>query len=85
MREIYCELKGTPGGFLGRKLKVEVDYGDRTEFLADKETGKKIICTSMVEALNLMAEEGWIYTDHYIVTVKHPYVHHYIMRKTIEE
>ncbi|MEA3418159.1 MAG: hypothetical protein U9Q90_02080 [Campylobacterota bacterium] len=85
MREIYCELTGVSAGLLGKKMKVEVDYGDRKEPLKDPDSGKKITFNSMIDALNHMSSEGWFFVNAYVMTGKLPHVHHYMMKKIIED
>ena len=82
MREIYCELIGVPAGLLGKKMKVEVDYGEGTEPLKDPESGKKMTFNSMVGALNHMSSEGWTFVNAYITTDKSPHTHHHMLKKT---
>ena len=74
----YCELVGIDTRKLfsiKQNLSVRVDYGDSSNnfdsdsgFIIDEKTGKAIVFTSMVEALNFMGQSGWEFVQAYTLS-----------------
>jgi len=74
----YCELIGIDTRKLfsiKQNLSVRVDYGDSTNdfdsdsgFIIDDKTGKAIVFTSMIEALNFMGKSGWEFVQAYTIS-----------------
>lgn len=89
-REIYCELVGKSTGIFKVKVEIEVDFGQETNWfgginpLADQD-GTVIKFNSMIDALNHMAKDGWLFVNAYVITKKEQHVYHYVMRKTIDQ
>jgi len=91
-QEVYCEIVAKETGLLKKKIKVEVDFGEKKGFfkeligdpLKDKETGKTICFNSIIDALNFMSSEGWLFVDAYSFSNQdnNP-VYRYIMRKKV--
>lgn len=91
-QEVYCEIVAKETGLLKKKIKVEVDFGEKKGFfreligdpLKDKNTGKTICFNSIIDALNYMSSEGWLFVDAYSFADKdnNP-VYRYIMRKKV--
>lgn len=91
-QEVYCEIVAKEIGLLKKKIKIEVDFGDKKSLfreligdpLKDKKTGKTICFNSIIDALNYMSNEGWLFVSAYTLTDKdHASVLRYLMRKKV--
>jgi len=91
-QEIYCEIVAKESGLLKKKVKIQVDFGNKKSLfrelagdpLKDNETGKTICFNSIIDALNYMSSEGWLLVNAYSMTDKdQTSVLHYLMRKKI--
>ncbi len=91
----FAELLGYNTNILGlgKKAKVEVEFGDESwgwrgndgrNFLVD-ENGKDIKFNSMVDAMNYMGEHGWKFEAAYVVTVGGQNVIHWLMSKEVRK
>ncbi len=83
----YARIVGT-SKFLSAKITIQIDFGqDRTYFTQSRDTqltdgnGKKIIFTSMIDALNFMNGHGYEFLQAYAITVGNQNVYHYLLRK----
>ena len=92
-QEIYCEIVSQQVGLLKKKIQIEVDFGDPKgifgssvgDVLCDDETGKKIEFNSMIDALNYMSSQGWLFVNAYSMLEKEEPVYHYIMKKIVDK
>lgn len=89
-QEIYCEIVGKEVGILKKKIEVEVDFGQEKGWLEraggdplKDANGKIIHFNSMIDALNHMAKDGWLFVNAYSISVKNQNIYHYVMRKNI--
>lgn len=91
-QEVYCEIVAKETGLLKKKIKVEVDFGEKKGFfkeligdpLKDKKTGKTICFNSIIDALNYMSSEGWLFVNAYTITDRdNSPTYRYIMRKKV--
>jgi len=91
-QEVYCELIGKEAGMLAKKIEVGVDFGESkgliesiigTHSMKD-DRGKILKFNSMIDALNHMGRNGWLFVNAYTITVKNDNIYHYVMRKVIE-
>ena len=82
------------GKFLSNKIKVEVDFGQKTKFSgSDKKQfsvldaeGKKVEFNSMIDALNYFHEVGYELVNAYVITVDKGIggtqnVYHWVLKK----
>lgn len=81
----YCEMRGEPV-FGGNKMTVTIDVGQERRNLEDlrlrdEETGKIRVFNSMIEALNLMREEGWEFVQGYASFDGKYVMHHWILKR----
>ncbi len=89
-QSVYCEVIGE-GNFSGKKVKVEIFFGevihDKIRQQAEKVKSKKF--TSMLDALNYMAKEGWKLEQTYVITetsgVNRGCFFHYVLSSKIPE
>ncbi len=100
-KEVYCEVIGRATWSLKGKIKIEVDFGQENgvfegfnkDVLKDPATGKNKRFNSMIDALNFMAADGWVFVNAFNVSNGNSNASgsgmsnefHYIMRKTIKE
>ncbi len=89
-QEVYCEVVGKEVGLLKKKIEVEVDMGQEKGWLErlagdplKDEHGGVARFNSMIDALNHMAKDGWLFVNAYSITFRDQNVYHYVMRKTI--
>ena len=90
--ETYCEVVGVATLSFTGKLKIEVDFGQENkvfegfnnDVLKDPVTGKVMKFNSMVDALNHMAKNGWLFVNAYQITdSNNQTTYHYIMRRIV--
>jgi hypothetical protein len=75
-RTVYCEMIGS-GSFTGKSIKISFDFGSQGFYYKASddnqivnEKGKVISFSSMIAALNYMAERGWELHTAYSASVK---------------
>ncbi|GAB2197058.1 hypothetical protein [Sessilibacter sp. MAH4] len=91
MQEVYCEVVGRSVGLIKKKIEINVDFGESIGWIErltggnpmKDSFGKIIQFNSMIDALNHMAKDGWLFVNAYSITLKDQNVYHYIMRKVI--
>jgi hypothetical protein len=82
----YIEIVGT-AKFLSNKVTIQMDFGQATKFGADNRykdpaTGKPFVFNSMIDALNFMGKDGWMFVQAYTVTEgSSGNVYHFLLRK----
>ncbi|HYG52941.1 MAG TPA: hypothetical protein VD905_18700 [Flavobacteriales bacterium] len=90
--ETYCEIVGRAALSLTGKIKIEIDFGQENkvfeginnDMLKDPVTGKPMKFNSMVDALNHMAAQGWLFVNAYQITdTGNNTTYHYIMRRVV--
>lgn len=82
---VYCQMVGTQK-FLSTKVTISIDFGEERSIwkdnrLKDEVTGKAQSFNSMVDALNYMCEQGWEFTQAYVVTIGQQNVYHWLLKK----
>lgn len=90
-QEMYCEIIGRGTLSLRGKIKIEVDFGQEnkvfegfdSDVLKDPVTGKNMKFNSMVDALNFMSGQGWVFVNAYPINNNGEPEYHYIMKKTV--
>jgi len=82
--EQYCEVIATPK-FLSNKVTLEINYGEEKSFWKDNrlksDEGKLKKFNSVIDALNYMGRDGWIFVNAFPVTVGTTQVFHYGFKK----
>lgn len=83
---------------LSTKVTINVDFGQvqklfgSNDFLVDKQTGKKIVFNSLVDAMNYFGRLGWDFEQAYVVTTINKKlgglggeqnVYHWLLSKTV--
>lgn len=100
-RELYCEVIGRATFSFKGKIKIEVDFGQENgvfegfnkDVLKDPATGKIKKFNSMIDALNFMANDGWVLVNAFNVSsgdsnasgggMSNEY--HYILKKVVNK
>lgn len=82
--EQYCQLIATPRLF-SNKVTIDVDFGEEKSYWADTRLrtfdGKLKRFNTIIDALNFMGKEGWIFINAYPVRNGNMDVYHYGFRK----
>lgn len=87
-KEQYCMVLAT-ARMLSTKVNITVDFGQETKLFAFKdqrmkdEEGKVINFNSVIDALNYMATQGWVFVNAYAITVSGQNVLHYVLRRSL--
>jgi hypothetical protein len=82
--EQYCQLIATPRLF-SNKVTIDIDFGEEKSFWSDTRlrnydgTLKKF--NTIIDALNFMGREGWIFINAYPVRSGNSEVYHYGFKK----
>lgn len=81
--EQYCEVIATPR-LLSNRVTIEVNYGEEQSYWRDnrlKIEGRLKKFNSVIDALNYMGREGWVFVNAFPVTVGTSQIYHYGFKK----
>jgi hypothetical protein len=82
--EQYCQLISTPRLF-SNKVTIEIDFGEEKSFWADDRLrtydGKVKKFNTIIDALNYMGKEGWVFINAYPVRNGSSDIYHYGFKK----
>lgn len=82
--EQYCEVIATPR-LLSNKVTLEVNYGEEKSYWRDtrlkNDDGKLKKFNTIVDALNYMGKQGWIFVNAYPVKIGDVVIYHYGFKK----
>jgi hypothetical protein len=82
--EQYCQIIATPR-FLSNKVTIDIDFGEEKSFWADTRLrnydGKLKKFNTIIDALNFMGKEGWIFINAYPVKIGDVERYHFGFRK----
>jgi hypothetical protein len=86
--EEYCMVLAT-SNLLGTKVTITVDKGQEIKLFRNTgavkdDEGKLKKFNTVIDALNYMNEDGWVFVDAYTVTIGQQNVYHYMMKRTVE-
>ena len=84
----FIEIVGTQKALLS-KVTIFIDFGQRTKLFGSNKKqfsildsdGKKVEFNSMIDALNFMTLNGYVFEQAYAVSVGPNNVYHYLMSK----
>ena len=82
--EQYCQLIATPR-LLSNKVTIDIDFGEQKKFWVDTRikdydgTLKKF--NTIIDALNFMGKNGWIFINAYPVESDNTVIYHYAFKK----
>jgi hypothetical protein len=82
--EQYCQLIVTPRLF-SNKVTVDIDFGEEKSFWKDERMttydGKLRKFNTIIDALNFMGKQGWIFINTYPVEGGGTVIYHYAFKK----
>lgn len=82
--EQYCQIIATPKLF-SNKVTIDIDFGEEKSFWSDDRLrtydGKLKKFNTIIDALNFMGKEGWIFINAYPVRNGNSDVYHYGFKK----
>src|SRR4051794_26024826 len=82
--EQYCQVIATPT-LLSNKVTIDIDFGEQKSFWRDNRfntydgTFKKF--NTIIDALNFMGKEGWIFINAYPVRNNESEIYHFGFKK----
>ena len=86
--EQYCQVIATPR-LLSNKVTIDVDYGDEKSFWRDTrlktDAGKLKKFNTVIDAMNFMGKEGWIFINAYPVKIAETEIYHFAFKKQISK
>jgi len=82
--EQYCELVATPR-LLSNKVTIDINYGEEKSIWKDTrlktDEGKLKKFNTVVDALNYLGKEGWMFVNAFPVINGNTQVYHFVFRK----
>ena len=82
--EQYCQLIASPR-LLSNKVTIDIDYGDEKSFWRDNrlktDEGKIKKFNTIIDAMNYMGRDGWIFINAYPVQMGQAEIFHFAFKK----
>lgn len=82
--EQYCEIVATPR-LLSNKVTIDINYGDEKSIWKDtrlkNDEGRLKKFNTVIDALNYMGKDGWIFINAFPVINGTTQIYHYIFKK----
>jgi hypothetical protein len=82
--EQYCQIIARPR-LLSNKVTIDIDYGDEKSFLRDNrlktDDGKLKKFNTIIDAMNYMGRERWIFINAYPVRMGDTEIYHFAFKK----
>src|SRR5215212_9419966 len=82
--EQYCQIIATPR-LLSNKITIDIDFGEEKSFWRDTRLktydGKFKKFNTIIDALNFMGKEGWIFINAYPVRNNESEIYHFGFKK----
>jgi hypothetical protein len=82
--EQYCQIIAKPR-LLSNKVTIDIDYGDEKSFWRDNrlktDDGKLKKFNTIIDAMNYMGKEGWIFINAYPVRMGDTEIYHFAFKK----
>ncbi len=82
--EQYCQVIATPR-LLSNKVTIDIDFGDEKSFWRDNrlktEGGRLKKFNTIIDAMNYMGKEGWIFINAYPVRIGETEIFHFAFKK----
>ena len=82
--EQYCQVIASPR-LLSNKVTIDIDFGEEKSFWQDnrlKTDGGRIKkFNTVIDALNYMGREGWIFINAYPVRIGESEIYHFAFKK----
>ena len=82
--EQYCQIIATPR-LLSNKVTIDIDFGEEKSFWRDTRLktydGKVKKFNTIIDALNFMGKEGWLFINAYPVRDNQSEIYHFALKK----
>ena len=82
--EQYCQIIATPR-LLSNKVTIDIDFGEEKSIWRDNRlknyNGKLKTFNTVIDALNYMGRDGWIFINAYPVSVAGTMIYHFAFKK----
>ncbi|WP_018614740.1 hypothetical protein [Segetibacter koreensis] len=82
--EQYCQVIATPR-LLSNKVTIDIDFGEEKSFWRDTRLktydGRLKKFNTIIDALNFMGKEGWLFINAYPVRDNQTEIYHFAFRK----
>lgn len=82
--EQYCQVIATPKLF-SNKVTIDIDFGEEKSVWRDNRLkdydGKIKKFNTVIDALNYMGQQGWIFINAYPVTIGQNTIYHFAFKK----
>jgi len=82
--EQYCQVIATPR-LLSNKVTIDIDFGDEKSFWRDNrlktDAGKLKKFNTIIDAMNYMGREGWVFINAYPVITGATTIYHFAFKK----
>jgi len=82
--EQFCQVIATPR-LLSNKVTIDIDFGDEKSFWRDTrlktDAGKIKKFNTVIDALNYMGMEGWIFINAFPVRMGETEIYHFAFKK----
>jgi len=82
--EQYCQIIATPSLF-SNKVTIDIDFGEEKRVWKDNRLktyeGKLKKFNTVVDALNFMGKDGWIFINAYPVRIGDNVIYHFAFKK----
>ncbi len=82
--EQYCQVIATPR-LLSNKVTIDIDYGEEKSFWHDTrlktDAGKLKKFNTVIDAINYMGREGWIFMNAYPVRMGETEIYHFAFKR----
>ena len=82
--EQYCQVIATPR-LLSNKVTIDIDFGEEKSYWKDTRLkgydGKFKKFNTIIDALNFMGKEGWVFINAYPVRSNDTEIYHFAFKK----
>jgi hypothetical protein len=82
--EQYCQIIASPGLFSNR-VTIDIDFGEEKSIWRDNRLktydGRLKKFNTVIDALNYMGKDGWIFMNAYPVSIGASVIYHFALKK----
>ncbi len=86
--EQYCQVIATPR-LLSNKVTIDIDFGEQKSYWRDERLktydGKLKKFNTIIDALNFMGKEGWLFINAYPLNMGNTQIYHFAFRKLVSK
>ena len=84
--EQYCQVIATPG-LLSNKVTIDIDFGEEKSFWRESRVktsdGKIKKFNTIIDAMNYMGRNGWIFINAFPVRMGETEIYHFAFKKQV--